>query len=189
MRIFTIFTLGCAVLSGAIVHAQETLPDAREAKRLLFGTKPAESRVADLDTLSGQDRDILTRLGPTQKYYGAIAYAPDEGLLSAATYAAANHHSVEVARGLALTECNANRAKGSGKCVIAADIVPQKYEAGRALQLNVDATLAIGKEYRRAKAPKSFAVSASTGQWGFGTGDDAAIAACDATDCTVVVRD
>lgn len=176
------------ILAGAAV-AEDDLPNAREAKRLLFGTKPSVAALSDFDGFTDKDRQILESLGPTQQYYGAIAFSPDEGLLSEATVAAANHHDVEVARTEALAGCNDKRKSGSSKCVIAADILPRRYKEGQPLQISMTGTFAIGKEYRRMKKPKAFAISPETGLWGFGADDEAAIAACDAKDCKVVVRD
>lgn len=173
----------------SLAAAQDNAFNTREAWRLLFGTRGSVAALAPDVTWSASDRDIIERLGPTQKYYGAIAFSPDEGLISEATVAAANHHTVGVARGLALAECNEKRAQGTSACKIAADIMPQRYKAGRALQMSIDATFGFGSEFRRAGKPKAFALSAATGLWGFGPSDAAAIAACNAQDCKVVVRD
>lgn len=182
--------LALVLALGAPVQAvAQDVPGAREAWQMLFGTRGSVSALSGFAGFSPQDRDILDRIGPTQKYYGAIAFSPDEGLVSEATIASANHHSVFVARDLALAECNAKRRAGTAACVIAADIVPQRYEPGRPLQLSIDATFGFGQEYRRARGSKSFAVSPASGKWGWGAGDAAAIAACDAPDCQVVVRD
>lgn len=178
-----------ALTWGAATAASAEVPGAREAWRLMFGTRGAVSAVSDAIPLSASDRDIIERLGPTQKYYGAIAFSPEEGLISEATVAAANHHSVGVARGLALAECDAKRAAGTAPCVIAADIVPRRYQPGQPLELSLDATLSLGNDFRNAPTPRAFAISPQTGLWGIGRSDAEAIAACSVQDCKVVVRD
>ena len=150
--------------------------------------------MAQISQLSERDQTILAQVAEMQKYYGAIALSPDEGLLSQATVAAANYHSLEPARAAALDECNDKRASGTTRCVIGADIIPQRYEEGRALQLNIDASYSVTHrkgEYRRLRGDKSFAISIETGQWGFGASDAEAQDACaseGADDCKVIIR-
>ncbi|UYP69242.1 5-aminolevulic acid synthase [Thalassobacter stenotrophicus] len=191
MRKMIAWTLvGGLTLGGAMpAAATDTVPGAKEAWRMLFGTRASVAEVSTTIPLSQSDRDIVQSIGPTQQYYGAIAYSPDEGLLSEATVAAANHHSVEVARGLALADCNGKRREGAAACVVAADILPKRYRAGRALQLSMGATAGFDTEYRKARGSRSFAISAESGLWGWGPDDAAALQACNAQDCKVVVRD
>ena len=180
--------LGFAIANVAMA---ETVLTGNEAKRALFGVRGSVGAVAQNGVLSEKDQAILAQVASTQKYYGAIAFSPDEGLLSQATVAAANYHSVEPARAAALAECNSKRQSGSAQCVIGADILPRRYQPGRALQLNIDATGAVGKEYRRLRGDKAFSISSETGEWGFGASDAEAQAACaanGASDCRVVLR-
>ena len=182
--------VGALTWGGAMpAIAANELPGAKDAWRMLFGTRGAVAEVSTTIQLSQSDRDIVQSIGPTQQYYGAIAYSHDEGLLSEATVAAANHHSVEVARGLALADCNSKRREGAAACVIAADILPKRYRAGRTLQLSMGATAEFDANYRKAKGARSFAISAQSGLWGWGPDDASALQACDAEDCKVVVRD
>ena len=191
MRRMIAWTLvGGLTLGGAMpAAATDTVPGAKEAWRMLFGTRTSVAEVSTTIPLSQSDRDIVQSIGPTQQYYGAIAYSPDEGLLSEATVAAANHHSVEIARALALADCNGKRREGAAACVVAADILPKRYRAGRALQLSMGATAGFDAEYHKAKGSRSFAISAQSGLWGWGPDDAAALQACNAQDCKVVVRD
>lgn len=180
----------CAVLVASGALADE-LPTGRQADRQLFGTRGTEGAVAQLEALSEQDRAILARVAQSQKYYGAIAVSPDEGLLSNATVAAANYHSVEPARAAALAECNDKRASGAARCIVGADILPRRYSEGRDLQLNMDASVAVGGAYRRLRGDKAFAISVETGHWGFGATDAEASASCaqqGADDCRIVIR-
>lgn len=183
--------LAATVALCATSAIAEELPTGREADRQLFGTRGTEGVSPAGSALSESDRAILARVAQSQKYYGAIAVSPDEGLLSSATVAAANYHSVEPARAAALAECNANRASGTSRCIIGADILPRRYQEGRALQLNMDASVAVGSTYRRLRGDKAFAISVETGHWGFGATDAEATNSCaaqGADDCRIVIR-
>lgn len=187
LRVLAQIAAALVAISGAA--AAQDLLSGKEAQRQLFKTNGAVGAVSP--TLSAADQDILAQVAQTQRYYGAIALSPDEGLLSEATVAAANYHSVEPARTAALAACNAKRKKGSASCVIGADILPPRYEEGRALQLNMEASTAVAKDYRRLRGDKSFAISEGTGNWGFGESDAAALSACasqGASDCAVLLR-
>ena len=120
-------------------------------------------------------------------YYAAIAISPDEGLMSEATVAAANYHTVEAASAVALSECNAKK-QGAADCVVVALVRPEGWQA-QPLQLSSDATAALA-DY----AGGAMAVSAATGSWGLGDTPEAAVAACvdrnaAATDCAAVIAD
>lgn len=185
------------IMSTAPVGAQ-TLGEA-EARAALFGTRG--SAVAVSGALSATDQGIIRRTidllsdqlnGPV-KYYAAIAYSPDEGLLSEALQSAMNYHSVAAADAAAIAACNATRAAGTRTCEIAARVLPRGYEP-RALTLSYDATGAFERAYRRERSPKAMAVSPVTGAFGIGKSADAAIAACrggtaGAGDCRVVIAD
>jgi hypothetical protein len=143
--------------------------------------------------LARADRRTLEGVVAAVKYYGAIAFAPDLGLMSPATVVAQNYHSAETAEAVALAECGA-KARGAA-CVIAARVLPEGH-APRALQMSAAATAAFAADYLPAPAPKAFALSAATGSWGFAQGADArarAVADCAAqqaaTDCAVAVAD
>ncbi|MGL4311537.1 MAG: 5-aminolevulic acid synthase [Paracoccaceae bacterium] len=165
------------------------------AKQQLFGTKGAEIVVATHDFLTDADKATLRQLANAIQYYGAIAAAPDAGLMADATMVAANHHGAKAARAEALAGCEAKRGGAGSKCVIVADVRPQGWSE-RALMLSLDATTGFMADYRKANAPKALAISPSTGQWAISIGGDAAamaVAACGkksgAGDCAVVVSD
>ncbi len=123
-------------------------------------------------------------------YYSSIAYAPDQGLVSDALQGAFNHHSVEAADRAALRACTAAKPRGAGGCRIAARILPRGYEK-RPLTLSASATQAFERRFTRLAAPKSFAISPSTGAWGLGRDDRTAINGCrrsGASDCRVTIR-
>lgn len=171
----------------------------REAQAALFGTRGTS--VAVSGALSPTDQDIVRRIidlledqmnGPV-RYYAAIAYSPDEGLVSDALQSAMNYHSVTGADAAAIAACNAARAAGAQPCQIAARVLPRGYEA-RPLTLSYNATAAFQKVYRKARAPKAMAASEATGAFAVGAGPDAAVAACRADrqgagDCRVVIAD
>ena len=140
------------------------------------------------------DRDIATmREIPNVaqiKYYGAFAAAPDAGFAAEETTAAFNFHDLESARRAALRGCEARRS-GGAPCVVAADVVPRGYAPGRSLTLSQDASAAVrGRALRQGGG--TLAASPSTGLFGIGADDGAAVAACrnagGAADCAVAVR-
>ena len=161
----------------------------KDARKLVITAKTAVVEVMLDAGLSAPDQTALGLVGAQQPYYGAIAISPGDGLLSEATVAAANYHDTAAAQIAALAECDAKKTTPAA-CVIAALIRPDGY-APRALQLSVDATTALRKDYPGKGG--ALAISAQTGAWGIGAGADAATAACaakgGATDCAVVVQD
>lgn len=167
----------------------------RAAGRALFSPKGAQAAVGTQPFLTEKDVQILEQVAATQKYYGAIALSPDEGLMSEATFAAANYHDVAPAREAALAACNGKRKKGSAPCVIVGDILPVKWKKGAVLQLSADATSGFEQKYQPAQAPKALAISLRTGHWAIASGSGAperAVADCareGASDCRVVVSD
>ena len=91
--------------------------------------------------------------------------------------------------------CNERRKSGAARCVVVALIRPKGWEA-RDIQLSVEATTGLRKEYRKGRGEKALAIAPSTGEWAIAKGDGAAsqaLADCadrsGATDCTVVVAD
>lgn len=165
--------------------AQEALEQS-EAKRLLFSTRSAEVAVTTHPFLSDADVAALQALPEVAqlKYYGAMAAHPDDGLQAERTRGAFNFHSIEAARTAAVEGCGAG-------CVVVAEILPRRYEPGRALTLNQDASKAVdGRAFRRAGQNAALAISPATGAWGLGDGGQAAVAACaaqGASDCEVAV--
>lgn len=166
--------------------AQE-LPNLREARRLVFAEDGAvEGEVILHDSLSETDIAILNQLVQTQAYYAAIAIAPEMGLASEATIAAANYHDEANARTAALAACNEARTSGPA-CVVVLVIRPEGWEPGRPLQLSTDATAALRGDFRRLGRNRVMAISETTGQWGIGSDLTEALAACGETDCRAVI--
>ena len=166
--------------------AQE-LPNLREARRLVFAEDGAvEGEVILHDSLSETDVAILNQLVETQAYYAAIAIAPEMGLASEATIAAANYHDEANARTAALAACNEARTSGPA-CVVVLVIRPEGWEPGRPLQLSTDATAALRGDFRRLGRNRVMAISETTGQWGIGSDLTEALAACGETDCRAVI--
>ena len=163
----------------------------KEAKTLLFPPVTAEVEITPEAGLPADQAEVLKSVGITQPYYGAIAIAPDEGLMSEATVAAANFHDTASAGAAVLAECNAKK-KTPTDCVIAAYIRPAGWkDAG--FSLSSDATAAL-EEYARRKG--ALAISPATGAFGMAKGDTAveqALTNCaakneKATDCVVAVQ-
>ena len=183
-----------AVLAfGLAQGASADVLTGKAAKKALFSGDAIAVQVMKQSFLIDNQAEILGSVAVQQPYYGAIAVSPDEGLMSEATIAAANYHSVEAASVAALSGCDAVR-KGDAPCVIVASVRPKGWEA-RPIQMSADATAAFRKDYGGKGA--ALAVSASTGTWGMAKGDNAAaaaVAACaakmtDIKDCSVIVAD
>lgn len=190
-------SLAAILLCPLAVSAQTFTTD--QAEDLIFGTRG--SAIAVSGALSATDQEIVKKTlelleqqinGPV-KYYAAISYSPDEGLLTEALQSAMNYHSIAAADAAAIAACNAARTAGTAPCQIAARVLPRGYEQ-RELSVSYDASAAFTKAYRRAKGPKAFAISDSTGAYAIGAGAEAAVAACQAGpqapgDCRVVIVD
>ena len=187
------------LLTGALSVAL-TLPaaadplDARSARAQLYAADRVEVLRYDVTGLSEQEVSVLTTVAQAQKYYAAIAFAPDAGIMAEPTVLAANYHSPQAAREAAFSGCNARR-EGGRPCQLAMEVRPEGWEE-RDLMLSADATTAFDSDYRRARGTRAFAVSLASGQWGIGRGNDAAadaITACQAdtevSDCAVVIAD
>lgn len=173
-----------SLILAAPLAAQTVTGD--DAAAMLYAPKTAEVVITE-GALPEDQANMLAMVAKDQPYYAAIAISPDEGLMSEATMAAANHHTVEAASAIALAQCNANK-KGAADCVIVATVRPEGWEA-RALQLSSSAT-----EDFVANQGAALALSAATGAWGIGASPDEAVAACAAkqeaaTDCTVAIAE
>lgn len=188
----------CLILSAGLVCGLGTMASAevltgKMAKKALFSGDAVAVQVMKQSFLIDNQAEVLGSVASQQPYYGAIAVSPKEGLMSEATIAAANYHSIEAATVAALSGCDAIR-KGDAPCVIVALVRPKGWEA-RPVQLSADATAAFRKDYGGKGA--ALAVSAATGTWGMAKGEnagEAAIAACVAKiagtpDCSVIIAD
>jgi hypothetical protein len=184
------------VLAAALAGPAAAQVTGGAADAALFPAEGAAIVFPEGVRLSRNDRRTLEQVVVAVKYYGAIAYAPDRGLLSEATAAAQNYHTLAAAEASALAECRSK--SGGAACVVAAHVTPAGY-APRAVQMSSAATAAFRADYLPARAPKAFALSAATGSWGVAQGRQAAeqaVADCRArsaaqaaTDCAVVVAD
>ena len=174
-----------ALVAASVGHAQTVTGEAAAA--MLFAPGKAEVELVGGDVLPKDQAKVLQMVAVDQPYYAAIAISPDEGLMSEATVAAANYHTVEAASAVALSECNAKK-QGAADCVVVALVRPEGWQAQQ-LQLSSDAKAALA-DY----AGGAMAVSAATGSWGLGDTPEAAVAACvdrnaAATDCAAVIAD
>lgn len=164
------------------------------ARGLLFHAERVEVARYTTEGLSAEEADLLTTVAQSQRYYAALAFAPDAGIMAEPTVFAANYHDIANAREAALRECNSRR-QGGAACTIALEVRPAGWQA-RDLQLSADATEAFNVDYQRIRGARALAISARTGSWGIGQGDDPAamaIAHCEesegASDCAVVIAD
>ena len=184
--VVTFFVFSTGLASAEVLNG-------KAAKKALYSGAKLEVQVQRQPFLTEDQAKILGSVASQQPYYGAIAVSPDEGLMSEATIAAADYHTVEAATVAALAECDAAR-KGAAPCVIVATVRPKGWEP-RAIQLSSDATAAFRKDY--GGAGEALAVSASTGTWAMAKGNNAAesaVAACMAKlknvkDCSVIIAD
>lgn len=171
------------------LHAQTLTGEV--ARAALFAPVAAEVEIMPEAGLPEDQAQVLVTVGEGQLYYGAIAIAPDEGLMSEATVAATNFHDSASAATAALAECNAKK-KSATDCVVAAHIRPKGW-AEPAFSLSSDATAAFETYDPKTGA---LAISVLTGAFGYGDGAEAgatALAKCaamneKATDCALVVE-
>jgi hypothetical protein len=173
-----------ALFAPLPVAAQTVTGDAAAA--MLYAPQPAEVEIVK-DVLPKDQAKMLAMVAKDQPYYAAIAISFEEGLMSEATMAAANHHTVEAAVAAALAQCNAKKT-GATDCVIAATVKPEGWQA-QPVQLSASATADFASY-----AGGALAISALTGAWGIGATADEAVAACSAkqeaaTDCAVAIAD
>lgn len=178
-----VLVLALSAIPAIPAAAQTVTGD--EAAAMLFAPDAIEVELL-VDTLPENEAGALTQVAKAQPYYGAVAISPDEGLMSEATMAAVDHHTVDAASAAALAVCNAKK-KGAADCVVAAVIRPEGWEA-RPLQLSSSATSDF------ANYSGALAISAATGSWGIGNSAEEAVAACAAkqqaaTDCAVAIAD
>lgn len=175
-----------AILASGGLAAAQTTVSGDAAAGALYDPKATEVEMTP-DLLPSDQAKVLKMVARDQLYYAAIAISPDEGLMSEATVAAANYHSVEAASAAALVECNAKK-KGAADCAVAAIVRPEGWQPA-AVQLSSDATAGFQASYDAG----AMAISVLTGSWGIGADDVAAVGACaernpNATDCAVVVK-
>ena len=185
----------CICLIGNLLASNAAFAEplaGKAVKKMLFAPVKAEASVLAEAGLTSSDAELLALVAEGQLYFGAIAISPDEGLMSEATVAAANYHDVDAASKAALAGCEKKRT-GASVCLIAAEIRPKGWKE-QPLQLSSDATAAFTKDYDFG-GNAAFAISAATGVYGIGLGDEAeALALKDcadksdaAIDCAVVI--
>jgi hypothetical protein len=182
---------------GPVAQAQD-LPDARTLAKALYktGKRATEVSILRADLVPAAYRAALENAVEIQHYFEAMAASPDEGMLAGSAFLAANHHSAAAAHAAAIAGCNSKKKSASQSCVVIAEFLPKGYKGAGAFSLSHDATEYFAKEYRRAKAPKAFAISPAAGSWGAATGagsqaaaSEAALADCAAKAAKLGVKD
>ncbi|QYK43281.1 MAG: DUF4189 domain-containing protein [Paracoccaceae bacterium] len=162
------------------------------ARKALIPDKGVSVEIIRHKALPDAQAQVLATVAKGQAHYGAVAFSPDDGLMSEATVAAVDYHSTEAAAAAAAADCDARR-KGRAKCVIVALIRPAAWEP-RPVQMSAAAAAAFRKDYGRS-GPRALALSAATGQFALAQGAEAqarALAECNVKgkgDCSVVVAD
>ena len=191
---------GLSLASALAVPAAAQVIDGGAARKLMFPLSGYEILYAE--GLSESNKRILQMVVPMMaeqlrqpvRYYGAIAWSPDDGLAHESVQAAMDYHSPEAAGAAARAACDKLRSgKAKTPCQVAASMVPKRYRA-RPLTLSLDATAGFDRQYLTMKGHKALAISPTTGAWGLGDNDAAAVAACRRSesggkDCAVVIRD
>ncbi|MBT8459259.1 MAG: hypothetical protein KJN60_06310, partial [Boseongicola sp.] len=140
MRLIFAVLVSLAVVVGAS-EAEPVSSAVAEAE--LFNTTGIGLQLSQ--SLSEKERATIKALiplieqqtGTKAKFYGALAYAPDEGLISEALQGAFNFHTVDAADRAALAACSAAKRASSGACRLAARILPPGYQK-RAISLSLD---------------------------------------------------
>ena len=176
-----------------VVAGAEPVSNA-EAKAQLFSLKGREVELIPRYWLTPDNAALVEQVAEQQLYYAAIAASPDDGILNPATIAAANDHTMDVARAKALSACDAAK-RGQAACEIVAMVRPRNFEPVE-LTLSHGATEAWRKSYRRVRGEKAFAISPTVGTFVVATGEGAASAALSACaeqaqtdDCLIVIQD
>jgi hypothetical protein len=143
--------------------------------------------------LPADQAKVLEMVATGQPHFGAVAFSPDDGLMSEATVAAVDFHSTEAASKAAVSDCDAKR-KGRAGCAVVALIRPAGWQPGP-IQMSASAAEAFRKDYGRS-GRRAMALSVASGKFGLGRGegaDDAALAACNqgnaTADCVLAVSD
>ena len=189
MRLMT-FLAGMALATPGFADVVDT----KAAQAQLFSVKGYTLQVSgklskqDQKTVAGIVPLIAEQLRQPVRYYASIAYSPDDGLVHEALQAAMNYHSFEASDAAAVAACNKVKSRGARACQVAARVLPKGYKP-RDLTLSLDATAGFNRKYRKTRGPKSFAISNATGAWGMGASDQAALGACKAKDCLIVIRE
>ena len=214
MRLSAVFLLSAGVLAGLMPGAAPAEPvSGNEARKLLFSPRGVDlvaNPQSGLDAV--QDATVQAILQQLKSeavanYYGSIAVSPaffemmaaDPGgaALSGLLQITEKFHSPEAADRVALDACRQALAEGQAECVIAARVLPRKWQP-RALQMSVEATNAF-KVYRKGRGAKAFAISPGTGAYAFAKGaaaETVALTDCNlaatakgGADCEIVIAD
>ncbi len=195
--------LSLALLAGGALAEPLSFKDARKALPRA-NAKPAiafneavvpQADRARLENAKQSLGDVLTTLGEAIPHYGAVAISPSEGLFVEWLNGVGQYHSLPAARAAALAYCNANRNSASAPCQVLVEVAPKGAKPGDAITISGPANAALRGAYRKMKSPKAFAISQSTGNFGFDRGDGGrALNACasagpGANDCIIVVAD
>lgn len=177
-------------------EARKALPRAK-AKPVItvFEEVVPAADKAQLEGARQKLKDVLKTMGQSVPSYGAVAISPDEGLFVEWLNGAGQFHSLASARQAALSYCNDKRKRSSAKCALVVEVSPKGAKADAPISLSGPANAALRGAYRKLQAPKAFAISDKTGNFGFERGDGGrALEACrragdGASDCRIVVAD
>jgi hypothetical protein len=193
----SIFLCVVAAIVALPVAAEQVT--SREARKALFAGDKISVQV--FSHLSKKDQATMKALVPLMaqqmrtpaRYYGAIAYAEEDGLASESLQGAFNFHSIASADAAAIKACQAASKTKGARCRLAARILPGGYDE-QSFSLSQQASEAALGQFRRLSTPRVFARSKARGAWGMGQQVGPVIASCNAgtdglNDCEVVIMD
>ena len=189
-----VLAIGMGLAAGSA--AAQDVATGRQAAAMLFGAG-TEGVIVGSPALPPPVIDAIRTEAGRQKYYGAMAWSPSEGIAAPSAVMVANFHDLVAAETVALRACNDARARGAAACEVIAHIRPEGYQP-RDVQLNADATRGF-RIYRQGSGEKALAISRATGEWQFEKGEGAAaraLAGCNrlaararVSDCQILVQD
>jgi len=207
----TIWALLASGLATGVAVAEPV--DGKTAKKMLFSPRGVELLVLPDSGLDAAQSAIIQAILQQMKdqglanYYGALAVSPDffakmaedpgQAALSGLLQVTEMLHNPEAAADVALAACKKALSPGDAPCVLAARVLPKKWEP-QPVSLSVDATRAF-KNYKKGGEPKALAISAATVSYAIAKGEgagEAALATCNeaaaktgSPDCEVVIAD
>jgi len=177
-------------------EARKALPRAKAKAAITFDESIVpEADRARLETSRQSLADVLNALGKAIPSYGAVAISPTEGLFVEWLNGVGQYHNLPAARAAAVAYCELNRKPESSPCTVLVEVAPKGAAADDVIAMSGLANAALRGAYRKMDAPKAFAISPSTGNFGFDRGDGSqALEACATAgqgvgDCEIVVAD
>ncbi|MCG6903987.1 MAG: hypothetical protein LJE68_15030 [Rhodobacter sp.] len=205
--------IGAAALMLVAGAAAGDPVDGATAKKMLFPVRGADVVMQPDSGLDDAQSATMAAILKQMKaeglgnYYGAavvsptfftrMAADPGQAALSGLLQITEKMHSPDIAASVAMSACTKARKSGDAPCVVAAHILPRKWQP-QEVSLSVNATQAF-KAYRKGSGPKALAISAGSPAYAVARGEgatQAALQSCNAAaaeagapDCKIVIAD